>query len=728
MAKPDCSELAVLISDMAQNIAAGLKKPDIDSVLKVLAKEIPVNREDLVDALVLANARGPSKEVSEVARNIAKIKREARADKKLNKAIDDLVENLEEGTLPEPKPRSIADDPREIKKLKATIVGLQKRLRRSEPALRKQFETRIKSTQKAIDDVLSGRPRTRTEPILSEELKALKQEADDLAGKLTDTKAKKLALQDIDDLQRHIDFETLPSPKTAKRTTTDAQLATLQGLRSNLRTALKQSNPAIRRRLEKQLSLLQERIKAGDFAPKQRLPEPDLPPELEKLAFERDELRVLIKQHTREIKPKSIWGRVKDPFDAARTLITGHDFSAVLRQGGFIVKGNPIRGIKNLPDMWDAFRSKRLATKINSDIGKRPNANLYKKAKLALTEFGGDAAASLREEIYTNNLLSKFERTKIGKGILFTTFGSERAYVTFLNKLRADTFDAMVRSLTKNGQAATIEELRGIANYINIATGRGDLAGLEKASDTLNTVFFAPRYVASRFQLLTGSAIRKAPTRRVKNQIRKEYAKYLLGMSAVYGVGAAAGGVIEVDPRSSDFGKIRFGNTRVDPISGLSQATVFLARIAKSERKDLKTGDILKSDLGGTTMFFLRSKLSPAGSAIVNFLDEDLDRGELLQSIIDREVSLSTKVGVNLIGEDITAGRFMREMVFPLSFREIGEVMVEQEGIPKQTAFALLALLGDGLQTFRQKTSLEKAKERADRARKKLEKKLKKGL
>jgi hypothetical protein len=93
---------------------------------------------------------------------------------------------------------------------------------------------------------------------------------------------------------------------------------------------------------------------------------------------------------------------------------------------------------------------------------------------------------------------------------------SNRAYVVYLNRLRADMFDAMSATLARNGEP-TMAEYKAIAQYINVATGRGSFGKkFDKATDALAAVFFSPRYVASRFNFIrrTGAGVRRGGWRR----------------------------------------------------------------------------------------------------------------------------------------------------------------------------------------------------------------------
>jgi hypothetical protein len=74
------------------------------------------------------------------------------------------------------------------------------------------------------------------------------------------------------------------------------------------------------------------------------------------------------------------------------------------------------------------------------DIRERPNAELYIRSKLGLTDIKSPKMQDL-EEAYMSQWTEKIP----------VLAGSQRAYVYFLNRLRADTFDGMARNLGNNG-------------------------------------------------------------------------------------------------------------------------------------------------------------------------------------------------------------------------------------------------------------------------------------
>jgi hypothetical protein len=218
---------------------------------------------------------------------------------------------------------------------------------------------------------------------------------------------------------------------------------------------------------------------------------------------------------------------------------------------------------------------------------------------------------------------------------------SGRAYVTFLNKLRADSFDAGIKYFGRKGEVLTLEEMRELAAYINNATGRFDLSKTGKvAGQGLSNIFFAPRWMLSRFAMIMGQPMWNASPR-MRKYIALEYARFMLGFSTLFGLAALgfAGNsdddddeFWELDPRSTDFGKIKVGNTRLDMMAGLSQPIVFLSRIMSGSKKNAK-GEIVPikvgadgdgvpygGDTAGAVAWrFMRSKFAPPISAFTNW-------------------------------------------------------------------------------------------------------------
>ncbi len=666
----DCSELAQNLTDIAMNLGSRPDVKNLADVVRKMEKLLPgVTRQVVIDAIV-ESTEGRKQKVDDLAKKLNAIKAEARTDKKLQRKISKLEELLRVGRRADtPKQRKIGSDT--VERLRKTSSNLTRWLKNNNPTAEKRLKQKLQDLQSkiAIGDIDPQRsPKTE----FREPVRQLQEQINQARKTITDARAIDKVENQIDALNKHLDEGTLPKiAKKDKFISEPVRIA--REIRDDLKKKIAKSEPAQKQRLEKQIADLTRRIETGDILPQRRIEIPKTK-ELERLEFDRDELQRKIRRQINDLKPKTIWEHIAEPFNTARGIITSMDFSAVLRQGGFVVFSHPVRSAKAIGPMLKAFASKRIQAQINEQILSRPNAPLYRKAKLFIAPIDGTYKLSDREEIMQAKLLDKIP------GVA----ASNRAYTTFLNLVRADSFDTLVAGLSKTGEV-TLDEAKVLANFVNVSTGRGSLGALEQAALPLNTVFFAPRYVASRFQLLLGQPFFKGNAR-TRKLMAKEYARFLIGLATVYAIGLWAGGDIEDDPRSADFGKIKFGNTRVDPLSGISQVTVLLSRLVSGKVKSSVSGNVtpIRGDKvpiwsGGTPEVvsrFLRSKLSPMfGKAL------DLAAGE------------------NVVGEKVTLSSIIADLTVPLAMREILETMQEQ-GIPRGPALSILAIFGMGIQTY----------------------------
>ena len=397
------------------------------------------------------------------------------------------------------------------------------------------------------------------------------------------------------------------------------------------------------------------------------------------------------------------WDYTKEMAHLSRAAMTSIDLSAVFRQGGTFVFGHPKIAAKASKEMLKALVSQQSEYNSVEEIRNRTNGQLYETAGLNITEDEGKLTR--QEEAYMGRWAKKVP------GVA----ASARAYSTFLNNLRADMFDYMVSNLGRSGQV-TLDEAKVIAKFINVATGRSEFGKFNQAAANLNMVFFAPRYVASRFQYLAMPfylPFTKASLR-VKTAIAKEYARHTAGVVSFLTLSVALGSLLYddddeekptvefSDSRSSDFLKLRIGETRIDPMSGLSQSVVLISRVLSGQTKTTKgeVNPLRGKDVkyGGNTTIstignFLRTKLAPIPGAVITTTTVDWNTG----------------MGEDVVGQEVAfiANPFkpsiVRDMFVPLSFREISDTM-QSRGIPKGTAISILGLLGMGLGTYGPRT------------------------
>jgi thioredoxin reductase len=365
----------------------------------------------------------------------------------------------------------------------------------------------------------------------------------------------------------------------------------------------------------------------------------------------------------------------------SRSIMTADLTSALLRQGGLLFSGHPLRSLGLMKDTFSSAKSDFNYFKLMQDIRERPNASLYQQSKLGLTDIKNPKMSQL-EEAYMSAWVDKIPLLN----------HSQRAYVYFLNRLRADTFDVMADSVAeKAGAQLTLDQAKGLSNFINVFTGRGHIPEQYAGGiAALNELFFAPRYVMSRFQALTFQPLRYAKDAAVRKAIAWEYGRTLVGYSVVYGLinmlGKQAGVSIEKNPLSTDFGKIKIGNTRIDLLAGLAQTLTIMSRFGTHDTKtssgqivSLKQGPgrpFTARNLPGVVWDFLRTKFAPVPSAILN-----------------------AQAGQKVTGEPATWAGELGGLVLPLNGMDIYKATVEH-GLAAGVAIAVLENFGASVNTY----------------------------
>jgi hypothetical protein len=595
-----------------------------------------------------------------------------------------------------------------VTQLKSALDGVKTRLRNQIADLEEQLAT---GTQLIRDR--AGLPYDDEATALRERRDALRAEYDEMFGQreLSDERRVKMAIAAVEksaaEYERRVKERDLFPGRKPSRTPMTAELAAararrdawkeqlreLQEVARPKKTAEQIALQSLKTRLVNRTAELKEKLARSDFAPKPKRKPLSLDKEAMRLRKENLEAKLAYMRGLEAFKwaNRSAGQKVTDlsaeTWRTIRSVLTSADVSAVARQGGFFNFGHPIQMVQELPQMFRAGLSRQGAVAAAESLRERPNWALYQRAGLELTELEG--------------VLGKMEEAYMGRWTqkIPIVAASARAYVAFLNRQRADMFDALVAFVGRKGTVSDAEA-EALANFVNGATGRGTLWKFKQAAVGLATVFFSPRYATSRFQLLFGAPFfHEGATGRVKVAIAKEYARTALGLGIFYSMVMAAaemfaafyGGEpeeyvqIESDPRSADFGKIKIGNTRIDPLFGLSQTTVLLSRVAGGQTKDAygrlqdlsgKDKPFGKSDIVDVLARFLRAKLSPAAGAVVD--------------VTARE---------GYIGEPVTVTSLPLDLSIPLALRDVYEA-IEEHGISKGVALGLTAIFGLGLQTY----------------------------
>lgn len=460
----------------------------------------------------------------------------------------------------------------------------------------------------------------------------------------------------------------------------------------------------LKNRYDAESEKLKAKIEDGDFGPEEKkvplLQDPELkksnPKLVEEAAKARDTYEKL--KEEREIrlikKEAEARGSVKKGFDQAarilntpRELMSSADFSAAGRQAAVATVAHPRIALKAAKKMFANWYKTENFDRFFNEIKESPDYEVMTKSKLALTD-PHDPILNAHEEAFGGSLAKKIPiiGTIVDK--------SDRAYVTYLNAMRVEVFREGVQKLKDAGMTFenAEKEYKALAEWVNVSTGRAAIGDtLEKAAPLLNAAFFSPRLIAARLKALNPVYYAKLP-KAVRVMALRDMAAFIATNAALAAMAKYSGlADVELDPRSSDFGKLKVGNTRYDIWGGFQQYVRVFTQILSGQKKSTGTGAI--KELNGSGAFgetkadvaqrFVRGKLAPVPSMVWDFLADRTVTGEK----------------VNMKDEAI-------QHFLPLIYSDVKDAMDDQ-GIKALFTVGLPSVFGVGVQTFK-KTSTAK--------------------
>jgi len=383
-----------------------------------------------------------------------------------------------------------------------------------------------------------------------------------------------------------------------------------------------------------------------------------------------------------------------------RILMATGEMSWVLIQGGAQTTSNlitnPKRVIRALGDMFKAMANTDFANKWESELKASDFYLVAKNSRLALTEadhkleareeqFLGDfinviwdlpglglkALTKNKEYITTKGLVKRLFRKELNKSDYKDLNEQwrnanpmrilERGNTMYMNQMRINRFVDGVQMLQLQGKNHVdhIKEYKKVAAAINSLTGRANVDQFGLDSKTAAAIFFSfrnwvakinmmnPYYYASLGNYSSPEQIfTKKPTVAQKIMVT-DMIKYITFTGSMLIFLKAAMGddeegnpnaTIEMDPRSSDFMKLKTGDLRLDPWGGLQSSVTFMTRILTDQTKSTKTGEVKKGGVGfgsrtrdQLTIDYVSGKFNPSTSIAWNYFkshEEEVD-GEI---------------------------------------------------------------------------------------------------
>jgi hypothetical protein len=483
--------------------------------------------------------------------------------------------------------------------------------------------------------------------VLQNKLKELRREA--YKSGIAPSRLEK-ALTTINKLQDQLDngYRNLRKNKPIETEQLKDMKAKISDLRKTMHT-------------EDMLADLNEQLRTGDFKIPEEKTIKKLPPDLERKQVELRVAKRKIRQAIRDQQPWTVKKVGIEVVNTARTLKATADMSATLRQGFVLSAGRPALAIKTFAKSFKSFFSQYTADQIDNAIRTSPTQYLRDRAGLYLAELDGKINA--REEMFMANLV---EKTPVfGKVIK----ASNRQMATHLNLLRSSVFDEFLKA----NPNATTAELKAWADWVNVASGRGNLGSLASSANALSTVFFAPRFSVSRIQT-PYMMFKYFKEPRIRVAIAKDMVGVLTVGTMALGLAKMAGLDVNIsDPDDPDWGKIKFGDTRVDIWAGMQQPMRLVARTINGieNPEDRKNWDPIE-------MFyrFTAYKLAPSVTLPYSLL-----------------------MGKDMVGDEITPSEAMLGAVTPMVLQDIKDAY-KSGGIKTVSIASPLNFLGVSTNTY----------------------------
>lgn len=392
--------------------------------------------------------------------------------------------------------------------------------------------------------------------------------------------------------------------------------------------------------------------------------------------------------------PSTLWHGAKVMSGTSKSILSSMDNSALGRQGIKMLWAHPTVWARNAKqsfvDIWKEMGGKNAMREVLAEIYSRPMSidGTFDRMKIDI---------GTMEEAYPEQGLEKV------KFLRRPYKASETAFTGFQYRNRADAAEIYYDLAKLKGYDVTNtkdgnKQLENIGHLVNSMTGRGKLGNRD--TSTINELFFAPKFLKSNWDFLTMHQ-GQGEGKFVKIEAAKNWLKFMGGTMALLAAAKAAGADVELNPQSSDFLKIRFGNTRFDITGGMGSVAVVTTRLVGGLLSGL-------SQLAFKTKPWMTTKSSTTGklSAISdpkNFFNNwvdvlvDFSIGKLAPGAAIVK-TIGTGVGGNS-REQITAWQLLINSALPIGWQNmIQNWSIEDKKLWLATTFA--DTMGIGTSTY----------------------------
>lgn len=302
-----------------------------------------------------------------------------------------------------------------------------------------------------------------------------------------------------------------------------------------------------------------------------------------------------------------------------KSLKASMDMSYAFRQGAKIFLANPKEYKKAMVESFKYWKA--VGSKAEQDAIMRE----FKATYLAHPNYDklvneGGLAFGVVEDFFPTTIGEKIPAL----GNIFKS--SNEAFTSFSQSARFGIAnDLLEKQMSLVGRELTKDELKSIATLANSLTGRGSLGKLENQADLLNRLFFSARYISSQIDTFTMPFnIKGELSEFAQQEAKKESIKMFATIGSLISA-ASLFGEVELDPRSSNFGKAKIGDYKIDLTAGLGSYLTLASRVVSWSKKNnkgqvipLNSGKYGSEDVADVLGGFFTNKLAPSPGMIYN--------------------------------------------------------------------------------------------------------------
>lgn len=395
-----------------------------------------------------------------------------------------------------------------------------------------------------------------------------------------------------------------------------------------------------------------------------------------------------LKQLIEENTPLTGKHRLAQLAGTPRALLASGDLSFGGRQAIAYATSHPLSFARQFVKQFSFFKQgfqgddSEAFDNLMGQIQSHKDYKLLKESPLAITDPFGISPDAREEQFIGSHYAEKIP--VLGRLVR----GSDYAFTGLGNSLRANEFYSQIEQARNAGLEITPKLRDDIAEVINTATGRGNAKFLENHMKSLSTALFAPRLILSRVQMFNPHYYLKLDPFARKEAIRN--AVSLTGFAiGLLTAAKAAGAQVGLNPNSSDFGKIKVGNTRLDFFGGYTQYIRLVSQLTS-----------------GTTISSLSGRSAQVGTGFGQKSRKDIV-SKFLENKENPIFSFGTTLltGSDAVGNPVNpaspkdVSKQVLNRFIPLVFQDVADMVTHKNSLNPLVG-APLALVGVGTQTY----------------------------